>query len=225
MTVRTMLDNARQWTRVQQAADYFGRQAFLRLVFITGGFAWLWIGYNLQLNLIGPAVGLMLMLLVVITVGVVYWLHRRYYLGAVLIYLAAQLLFISFLIWHSNNLDMGFVFVLTIVIAGALIGPLGAFGATLGALLAQLLLVLFLPQGLTGSGSSLVGLLFLQLLTALVSSQAAAGLYDALESAETSARQATDSAQEARRHRGQLQRTLKSLDITHNQLQRYWELE
>lgn len=219
MVVRTILEYARQWSRAQQAADYFGRQAFLRLVVITGVFAWLWIGYNLQLNLIGPAVGLMLMLLVVITVGMVVWLHQHHYLGAVFIYLAAQLFFVNFLIWHANDLDMGFIFVLTIVIAGALAGPLGAFSAATAAIVSQIWLLMFLPE-LSGSSSSLSGLIFLQALTALVSSQAAMGLYEALESAEASARYASNSAQEARRHRGQLQRTLKSLDITHKQLQR-----
>lgn len=219
MIVQPILEYARRWSRAQQMADYFGRQAFLRLVVITGGFAWLWIGYNLQLNQIGPLVGLVLMLLVVITVGVVVWLHQRYYLGAMFIYLAAQLFLISFLIWHSQNLDMGLVFGLTIIIAGALGGPLGAYGAAAAAMLAQGALVLYLPE-LTGVASSLFGLMFVQLLTALVSSQAAVGLYDALDSTEASARYATDRAEEARQHRGQLQRTLKSLDITHNQLQR-----
>lgn len=219
MIVRTVAEYARQWARAQQVADYFGRQAFLRLLAITGVFAWLWIGYNLQLRLIGPAIGLMLMLMVVITTGVVYWLHQRYYLWAVVVYLAAQIFFIIFLIRHANNLDAALIFVLTIVIAGALAGPLGAFGAIIAAVLAELLLVTLLPE-LTGSGTSLLGLMFLQLLTALVSSQAAVGLYNALESAEASAQHATRNAEEARRHRGQLRRTLKSLDIAHNQLQR-----
>ena len=215
--VRTVIEFARQWSRVQQVADYFGRQAFLRLVIITGGFAWLWIGYNLQLNLIGPAVGLALMLLMVIAVGIVIWQHQYHYLWAVAGYLLSQLAFISFLIWRSNNLDTGYIFVLLIVIAGALTRPLGAFGAAAAAALAQLLLALSLPEL---SGSSLAGLMFVQLLAALVSSHATMGLYTALESAEASARHATASAEEARQHRGQLQRTLKSLDITHNQLQR-----
>ncbi len=219
MIVRPIVEYARQWSRAQQVADYFGQQAFLRLVVITGVFAWLWIGYNLQIDLIGPAVGLLLMLVVIFTAGLVAWLHRRHYLGAVLIYLVAQLFFISFFIWHANNLDMGFVFVLMIVIAGALAGPLGAFGAVIAAVVSQALLVMAWPE-LSGSGSSLWGLVFLQVLTALVSTQAALGLYEALESADSSARYASASAEEARRHRGQLQRTLKSLDITHKQLQR-----
>jgi signal transduction histidine kinase len=216
---RTILESARRWSRAQQMADYFGLQAFLRLVVITGLFAWLWIGYNLQLNLIGRAVGLMLMLVVVIAAGMVVWLHQRHYLEAVAIYLAAQLFFISFLMGHANSLDLGFVFVLTIVSGGALAGPLGAFGAAMAAIGAEIALVLGWPE-LAGSSSLLAGLVFLQLLTALIASQAAMGMYDALESAEASARHASHSAEEARRHRGQLQRTLKSLDITHRQLQR-----
>jgi signal transduction histidine kinase len=200
-------------------ADYFGLQAFLRLVVITGGFAWLWLGYNLQLNLIGRAVGLMLMLLVVIAVGVVVWLHQQHYLEAVFIYLVAQIFFVSFLIWHANNLDMAVVFVLTIVCGGALAGPLGAFGAAATAIGVEVGLVPGLPD-LGAAGTSLPGVVFLQVLAAMVSSQAAMGMYNALESAEASARYASASAEEARRHRGQLQRTLKSLDITHRQLQR-----
>ncbi len=59
MIVRTISKYAHQWSRAQQVADYFGRQAFLRLVIITSVFTWLWIGYNLQLKLIGPAIGLL----------------------------------------------------------------------------------------------------------------------------------------------------------------------
>lgn len=219
MIVRTIVGYARRWSRAQQMADYFGLQAFLRLVVITGAFAWVWIGYNLQLNLMGRAVGLLLMLVVVITAGVVVWLHQRHYLAAVSIYLAAQLFFINFLIWYNHNLVLGFTFIPTIVIAGALVGPLGAFGVAIAAIGSQFGLMMLWPE-LAAAGSSLGGLIFLQALTALVSSQAALGLYGALESAEASARHASHSAEEARRHRGQLQRTLKSLDITHKQLQR-----
>ena len=219
MFAHKLLGYVRNWARTQEVANYFGQQAFLRLAVFVAFFAWLWIGYNRQMGQLDPESGLILMLILLLASGFIYWLYQTNYLGAVYVFLASQLLFISGMLWSTSDLNIGYIFVLVIVIAGSLMGPLGAFATAIGAIIIELLLVNTVP-GLTGTPTPLTGVIFLQLLAASVSAQASAGLYNALGSIEMTARAASEHAEEARQHRGKLMRTLKSLDLAHNQIQR-----
>ena len=219
MFARKSLNYVRDWARTQEVANYFGQQAFLRLAVFVVAFAWLWIGYNRQVGLLDPGSGLVLMFIILIAGGLTFWLYQTNYLWAVYVFLASQLLFISSMLWVSQDLNIGYSFILVIVIAGSLIGPLGAFATAIGIITIELLLASIMP-GLVETSTSLMGVIFLQVLAASVAAQASSGFYNALESVEMSAHLASEHAEEARQHRGKLVRALKSLDLAHNQLQR-----
>ncbi|MFN8453685.1 MAG: hybrid sensor histidine kinase/response regulator [Anaerolineae bacterium] len=218
-TPKLVVNYAWKWSHVQQASDYFSQQSFFRLVVLMTLFGWLWLGYTLQTNQLGPASGLGLMLFMMGADVLIYRLHQRHYLRAVSIFLAAQLLFITGVLWLTGHLEVGYVFIFVIFTAGALAGPISAFIVAGAAVIIELIRAgfAFAPAD---SSALLTGLIFLQILAAFMAGQASRGLYHALESAEASAIQASQSADEARLHRGQLQRTLKSLDLAHTQLQR-----
>jgi signal transduction histidine kinase/CheY-like chemotaxis protein len=103
------------------------------------------------------------------------------------------------------------------MMAGAILGPIGALFSSLVAVGIQTLLAYAYPQWIEYT-LIWTSLSFQTMAAALVSMLACTGLYEALDSAEISAQQATHHAEDARNHRGQLQRTLKSLDQANYQL-------
>jgi signal transduction histidine kinase/CheY-like chemotaxis protein len=202
-------------TRISPEADYFREGSFLSTAVLAGIAAWLWIGQTVTGGKISPGNGLLLFALVGLTGWLIYKLHREHYFHAVLIFLAAQLLFIAGMMSFLGTLDLGYLFLFTVFIAGSLVGPAGAFAAATLALLAEFLLLNHLSER-----ELFPALALLQYLAALISGQAAQGLYSALQAAERLAQEAREHAEEARQHRGELHRTLKSLDMAYLQLER-----
>ena len=211
--------SASHWARVQQIAEYFGQTAFTWLVVLMVVPEWIWLGYHLQTRQIDVDSGLLLILMLIGAVVLVYWLAGDHYLMARFVFLAVQLVFISSMLWLLRDLTVGYLYLLPIVVAGSLLGSIGAV-ATAGIVMAVELVVTGLSPEL-GSAPDLVGrLLVPQLITAVAASQAATGLFEALDSAETWAMLAGKHADEAREHRAELQRKIKSLDLAHAQLER-----
>lgn len=200
---------------ISPEADYFREGSLMSALVLSAIAAWLWVGQTVQSGQVSPRNGLFLFAFVALTVWLVYRRYRERYFRAVLIFLGAQLLFIGGMMYLLGSLSQGYLFLFTVFIAGSLVGPAGAFGVATLALLAELAL-------LTGLANQelFFGLVLLQYLAALISGQAAQGLYSALQAAERLALESREHAREAREHRGELHRTLKSLDTAYLQLER-----
>lgn len=149
----------------------------------------------------------------------IYRLYRNHYFHALLVFLLAQMVIIPIMMYLLADLSVGYLFLLTIVIASSLVGPVGSIAAATLAVVVEVALVYAFPVELKAS-SLLPGLVLLQYLAAFLASQSAHGLYSALQAAETMAQEASAHAEEARAHRGELHRTLKSLDLAYIQLER-----
>jgi signal transduction histidine kinase/CheY-like chemotaxis protein len=207
------------WSHTRLEADYFREGAFLVTAGLLALASWIWIGQVVAAGLLPAHYGLALMGLVAGAAWGIYRLHRDHYSHAVNLFLAVQTLFIALMIYLLRDLSLGYLFLFSVVLAGMLIGAPGSVGTAASAALVEICMVFVFPKGFKSDGL-LPGLILVQGLAALVTSQAARGLYAALEASEISARQARLHAEEARKHRGELHRTLKSLDIAYAQLQR-----
>ena len=206
-------------TRISPDADYFREGSLLGTSGLAGIAAWLWVGQSVANQQISARNGLFLFLLIGFTGWVIYKWHHKHYFHAVLAFLITQLLFITGMMYLLGTLNLGYLFLFTVFIAGSLIGPAGAFSAASLALFAETILISMLPNDLL-SRDMFPGLILLQYLAAIISGQSANGLYVALQAAEELAQEARTHAEEARQHRGELHRTLKSLDMAYLQLER-----
>ena len=202
-------------TGISPEADYFREGSLLSAAALAAIAAWLWIGQAVRNGEASPRSGLFLFALVGVTGWLIYKRYREHYFQAVLVFLGAQLFFITGMMYLLGSLTQGYLFLFTIFIAGSLVGPAGAFAVAALALLAELALL-----GNLSGQEMFFGLALLQGLAALISGQSAHGLYSALQAAERLALEAREHAKEARQHRGELHRTLKSLDTAYIQLER-----
>lgn len=209
-------------TRVSRAhleADYFREETFITIAGLVALAAWIWVGQGVSSGQLPAGYGLALLGLVSGAFWLVYHLYRRHYLAAVGVLLLVQEVFIASMIVLGGELALGYLYLLVIATAGSLLGPLGALLAASGAAGIEWALALGMGGSLQGS-SLLPGLVFVQYLAALISGQAAQGLYTALGASRVAAHLAQKHAEEARQHRGELHRTLKSLDLAYLQLQK-----
>ncbi len=206
------------WPQVQSASDHFRERSLIALTVLTALPAWLWLGYNLQCQRIDPLGGIALMVTIVGACWLVHRLHRTHYLWAVCAFLATQMLFITSMLWLLRDLTIGYLFVIVTATA-TLAGPVSAIITTAIAIAIEVTLI-SLTQGAIGQAWTLTRQIFLHPFVASVSLLATSGLYEALDSAELSAQEASKRAEEARWHRAELHRTLKSLDLAWAQLQR-----
>lgn len=202
-------------TRISPEADYFRENSFLTTSILMLISAWLWVGQVVAGQSITPLHGLLLFALLGMTAWLIYkWYHEHYFRAAV-VFLLAQIMFFAIMIYLLGNLELGYLFLFSVFTAGALVGPAGAFGAATLALISELLLLKSLPNA-----ELFPTLVLLQYLAALIAGQAAQGFYSALQAAESQARESRGNAAEARQHRGELHKTLKSLDLAYLQLER-----
>ncbi len=217
--MKRLYDSLLKWSQAPLNTDYFREGAFLGTAALMGVAAWIWIGQGVSAGQIHVRSGLLLFGLVIFAGWAISRLYRNHYLPAVIVFLLAQMLLISIMLSLLGDLSIGYLFLLTIVIASSLVGPVGSLAAATLALLIEVALVYAFP-GEVKASELLPGLILLQYLAGFLASQSAYGLYSALQAAETMAKEAGAHAEEARTHRGELHRTLKSLDMAYLQLER-----
>ncbi|MBX3000710.1 MAG: response regulator [Caldilineaceae bacterium] len=191
--------------------DHFRREAFAWLAVVAGMVAWVWIGVALQAQQISALQGLYFVLLTLAAGWFIVRFQESHYRWAAVVFLTAQVIFIAYAYWITQNFAINYTFLLTIMMAGALLTPRMAYVTAVCIILFQMM----------WSGISLLhGVILLEVLTALVAWRASRGLHEALRSVEVSAQQARQHASEARQHRAELHRTLTSLDLANYQLQK-----
>lgn len=203
----------------QTEADYFRSVAFLTTAGPAAFAAWIWVGQSVTSGQVQATHGLALIGLIGIAMWGIFRLYRTHYFYAVIIFLTAQIALVAIMIGLLKDMTFGYLFLFTIVMAGSLINGASSFITATAAALTEWMLVhfIFIEPGPLELSLTLV---LLQYLAALVTAQAAYGLHEALKASEASAQEAYKHAQEAREHRGELDRTLKSLDITYTRLQK-----
>lgn len=217
--MKRLYDSLLKWSQASLETDYFREGAFLGTATLMGVAAWIWIGQAVAAGQIPARSGLFLFGLIIFVGWAIYRLYRNHYLHAILVFLLAQMILIPFMMHLLGDLSLGYLFLLTIVIASSLTGPVGSISAAVLAVLIETTLVFF-SHGEMKASELLPGLILLQFIAGFLSSQSAYGLYSALKAAENMAKEASNHAEEARKHRGELTRTLKSLDMAYIQLER-----
>ncbi len=218
MRAHNLLGFLRRWHLAQPANDYFRQQSLIALIPLLAIPAWLWVGSSVQAGRLGAMSAIWLAALILGGVALAYRLQRVHYLWAVLALLAAQTLFVASALWVTRDPAFGYLFAVAIVTA-MLLGPLGPL-ATAVAVTALQLALASLAREAAGNWALLTKQILLYLLVGGASTCNGWGLHEAVGSAELSAQQASKHAEEARRHRAELQQTLKSLDLAWAQLQR-----
>ena len=197
--------------------DYFRGRTLLSLMIGTGAMAWIWLGYQLEIRTLPATEGLMLIVFVMAGLWSIFRIHRRQITLAAVLFVGIQLFFVTAALWITGEVSIAYSYLLIPMMAGALLGPSGALLSALVAVMIQGVVAIAYPQWV-GFSSAWMGLSLQTMAAALVSLLACAGLYEALNSAEVSAQEAQYHAKDARTHRAQLQRTLKSLDQANYQL-------
>lgn len=217
--MKNLISLVSKWSYAQPEADYFRSGAFLATAGSVAFTAWLWVGQSVTSGQIPARYGLVLIGLIAAAIWGIFRVYRNHYLHAVGIFLATQVVFIAIMMRLLQDMTLGYLFLFTIVMAGSLINGVGSFGTATVVAIIEWTLVNRISINLK-SAELLPVLILLQYLAALVTAQAAYGLYAALKASEVSAQEAHKHAEEARKHRGELNRTLKSLDMTYTQLQK-----
>ncbi len=210
---------AKRFNRLSMDIDNFRRQAFLTIAVGSGILAWLWIYFSMERQGLPTAAAAVLLTFTFTAGFTVYQLGRRSYLLGVGALLAAEIGYLALVVVIVQDIQLARSFMLVIVVAGALIGPLGIIATTL--------VVFVVESGIVAAGvldpaaaTVLPVLAGEQGVAALVAWQASLGYLNALHSAETSAHDTQRHLEETRQHRSELQRTLKSLDLAYAQLER-----
>lgn len=218
MLKNTLTHYLQKQTQLQIDTGYFHERSFFALLACTGLAAWGWVVFQNQQGNIGAG-SVILLIGGIFGLGlIIYRAYQRSHLLATYTFLFAQIIYIASMQLLLNDSTIAALFILVVVMAGALIGPLAAF-VWAGLVIMVQMGVVFI--GLGGEAiSGLSGFVIQIALTALVSWLAGFGISEALAAAETSAHQAQQHAQEARRHRAELKRALKSLDLVNYQLER-----
>ncbi len=217
--MKNLLSLVSKWSYAQPETDYFRSEAFLATAGSVAFVAWIWVGQSVASAQIQATYGLALIGLIGAAGWGIFRLYRTRYLRAVSIFLVMQILLIAIMMSLLHDLTLGYLFLFTIVMAGSLISGVGSFGTASAAAIIEWALVYLASPDLK-SAELLPVLILLQYLAALVTGQVAYGLYAALKASEVSAQEAHKHAEEAREHRAELHRTLKSLDITYAKLQK-----
>ena len=208
-----------KWSHAQFEADYFREDAFLATVGLMAMLAWLWVGQEVAAERVQARYGLLLVTIIGGAVWLIYSLRRTHYVHALIVFLIVQVFFTALVSIFLHDLRICYLLMLTVIMGGSFLGPVGSFAVATIAAIFEVVLVRSFAGNLDG-GDILITLVILEYLAALISVQTTQGLFSALEAAEISAKTSQENAEEARTHRGELHRTLKSLDAAYVQLQR-----
>lgn len=201
------------------AEDYHSaQQSLLLLTALNAVPAWLWVSSSVQGGSVGPAVGVVLLGIILGAVATVFRWHSTHYALAVYAFVFSQLLFVSVMLLSTQDSTISFLFplpVLTAMLAGRQGMVVAATGAT-----AVTLVYAGITEGSAGISHAIVSRVLLYCLAAAVPMRVLCGFHSALVTADRSTQDALRHAEEARRHRAELRSTLKSLDLAWRQLQR-----
>lgn len=207
------------WLRISSGVDYFRQQSFLMLAILMALVAWSWLAWSHQYERIDSSVALLLASTLMLTMWGIYRLYREHYVWAVLLFLVSHLAFTVLVLWWAADVAAGYLFLLNILMAGSLLGPLGAILMALTVWGIEWVWIVHSPL-ITVQTPGLWTLVVQQILVTLVAWRSSVGLHGALQSAEVSAAGARTHAEEARTHRAEVQKALKSLNLAHYQLER-----
>jgi signal transduction histidine kinase len=209
---------ALQWASLQAGADYFREQSLLVIALLVGLSELFWIGQCVSLGTISARSGLLLLAVLFGSGWMVVALYKNYFLWATASFLVGHLAILAAMAWYLKDLTLGFLCILSISMTGSLVGPLGALMVA-GLASGMLAFLQVATPEWQSSGGMIPILAMVFFLTAVISGQSAQGSYTALEAARLSSQEAEKRAEEARQHRGELHRTLRSLDLAYAKLQ------
>ena len=204
--------------QVQFDIGHFHQRAFFALSGCTGLAAWAWVAFQYGQGHLKAEPVILLISGIFGFAWLVYQGYQRNYLRGTYIFLVGQCLYIASMQWFLQEPNIAILFILVIVMGGALIGPVGVLTSACLAIGIQIGLAMLMPPVL-GASFGLPGFVILVGLTALVSWLSTFGIFEALEAVEISAKNAQAHATEARQHRAELTRALKSLDLVNYQLE------
>ncbi len=217
MPVRDLWRLFGRYAQATPSGDHAREQSFMALVVLTSLGAWLWTGATLQSQQLDPLAAMALIAGILGANWLIHHLRRSHPLAGTGVFLTSMVAYTTAMLCLLRVPSVSYLFALSIV-SGALLGPAGTLAMAVVALATEITVTVLSP-GLIPAGMLLQQIALYTLLAA-AATDIAIGMYRSLQSAEESAQQASAHAEEARRRRGELQSTLKSLDLAWEQLQR-----
>ena len=216
-----MFTNVAAWRRevrrVSTMLDYLGQGPILGIMLLTIVGSWLWVGIATidgmitapqALGVLSAIAGLALLA----ATGV----HSR--LGHAVIVTAMLHTIVAWMLYCTRDAAVGFMFVLGISFAGACGGPLGAVLAAVVALGWQA--IAFTALGIIAPGLTMPLALGTIVFATLIAAMGSASQYGALEIASNAVRESQQRLEQLRASRGELNRTIRMLDLTTARLER-----
>lgn len=186
---------------------------------VTAAIAWVWAAYVMLFTGGGHFLDALVPFAAIVAVaGFSHSLSQKRLNLGVAVYLGGLALVVTYIAWVFKNSAAFYLYVLVVWVTATLTESRFTFVAALGC--AVLVLIVNRVSQLRLPLSNLGPPLGLILLTALVAWLGSRRLFIALDWALNMTREARKSAEEARRHRAEVQRVLKSLDEAYVRLER-----
>jgi signal transduction histidine kinase len=215
--LREALNSRRELRRVSTMLDYLGLGPIFGILLLTVIGSWLWTGVAVIDGSITAPQALVL-LSVLASLVLLAALGVRHRLGHALIVTIMLHVTVAWMQCCTHDAALGFMFVLGISFAGACGGPVGAVLAAAAALLWHLAASTLL--GISGPGLTTPLVLGTTILSTLIAALGSASQYGALEIASNAVRDSQQRLEQLRTSRGELNRTIRMLDLTTARLER-----
>jgi signal transduction histidine kinase/CheY-like chemotaxis protein len=183
----------------------------------TGLVTWVWAVFVFLSVKLNFAHAFAVLALTLSTVWASYRLSKKHLRLAVGLYLGGLVISVTIIAFTFQSTALFYLYMLVVLITAMLTNPPVTWGVALGSIL--LVLVISRDGRVTQWVDVAVPITFI-LLTALTSWLGSWRLFTALSWALTMTRESQKNADEAQRHRGQVQRVLKSLDEAYARLER-----
>lgn len=207
----------REIRRVSSMLDYLGQGPILGVMLLTIIGSWLWVG----VAVVDGTIRAQQALVVLTTVACLALLAAsrvRSRLGHAIIVTVMLHATVAWMLYCTGDSAIGFMFVLGISFAGACGGPLGAVLAAAAALGWHILAVTCL--GVDAQGLTPFLVIGTTIFSTVIAALASASQYGALEIASNAVRESQQRLEQLRASRGELNRTIRMLDLTTGRLER-----
>jgi len=204
--------------RMGEVLGYFGEDA-LRLTAGATLLVWMLVTTVLFSQHLYELQPVLMLAIIVVTLFLSQSLASEHFAEAALFYLGSQLALISLLVHTTTNFSLCHLFILAVTMAGAFLGPLGAFLEALAAVVCQLVLYWLLPSK-EANAQILTATLLSTGVASLVTWLSSLTLLSALSAAEAMSMESRRHLLELRDSQGELNRTVKMLRLAEERLRR-----
>ncbi|NLF29242.1 MAG: hypothetical protein GX592_15225, partial [Clostridiales bacterium] len=203
--------------RINTLLEYLGQGPIVGILLLAISGALVWIGITVTDGAITPLQALGL-LAIIVALGLMAASSVRTPLGHAAVVTAILHVTVGWMQFCLRDANIGFMFVLGISFAGACVGPAGAVAAAVTALIWQVVSAIGL--GIDTAGQPILLIVSTNLLATIIAVLGSSSQYGALEIASNAVRESQQRLEQLRASRGELNRTIRMLDLTTERLER-----